>query len=85
VSESILLADTDLAAVRDAVALLDGWRAEPRSLVELPAALGESGVRALLLTHHDVELVAVALGPAAAVAVAGLTRRALAVHGSSSR
>ncbi|HKH92632.1 MAG TPA: hypothetical protein VKA54_12555, partial [Gemmatimonadaceae bacterium] len=55
-SESILLTDTDVAAVRDAVALLDGWRAEPRALPELAPALGESGVRALLLTTSDPSL-----------------------------
>ena len=55
-SESILLTDTDVAAVRDAVALLDGWRAEPRALPELSSALGEPGVRALLLTTGDPSL-----------------------------
>ena len=55
-SESILLTDTDVAAVRDAVALLDGWRAEPRALPELASALGESGVRALLITTNDPSL-----------------------------
>ena len=55
-SESILLTDTDVAAVRDAAALLDGWRAEPRALPELSAALGEPGVRALLLTTADPSL-----------------------------
>ena len=34
-SESVLLTDTDDAPVRDAVALLDGWRAESRALPEL--------------------------------------------------
>jgi EAL domain-containing protein (putative c-di-GMP-specific phosphodiesterase class I)/GGDEF domain-containing protein len=56
VSESILLTDTDVAAVREAVALLDGWRAEPRALPELSSALGESGVRALLVTTSDPSL-----------------------------
>ena len=55
-SESILLTDTDVAAVRDAAALLDGWRAEPRALPELSSALGEPGVRALLLTTGDPSL-----------------------------
>ena len=55
-SESILLTDTDVAAVRDAVVLLDGWRAEPRALPELASALGESGVRALLITTNDPSL-----------------------------
>jgi EAL domain-containing protein (putative c-di-GMP-specific phosphodiesterase class I)/GGDEF domain-containing protein len=56
VSESILLTDTDVAAVRDAVALLDGWRAEARALPELGSALGEPGVRALLLPTGDPSL-----------------------------
>ena len=55
-SESILLTDTDVATVRDAVALLDGWRAEARALPELGSALGEPGVRALLLTTSDPSL-----------------------------
>ena len=55
-SESILLTDTDIPAVRAAVALLDGWRAEPRALPELALALGESGVRALLLSTADPSL-----------------------------
>ena len=55
-SESILLTDTDVAAIRDAAALLDGWRAEPRALPELSLALGEPGVRALLLTTADPSL-----------------------------
>jgi hypothetical protein len=56
VSESILLTDTDVATIRDAVALLDGWRAEARALPELGGALGEPGVRALLLTTSDPSL-----------------------------
>src|SRR6476661_7812558 len=56
VSESILLTDSDAATIRDAVALLDGWRAEPRPLLELANALGEPGVRALLLTTSDPSL-----------------------------
>jgi EAL domain-containing protein (putative c-di-GMP-specific phosphodiesterase class I)/GGDEF domain-containing protein len=56
VSESILLSDSDAAEVREAAGLLDGWRTETRSLVELPAALGEPGVRALLLTTADPSL-----------------------------
>ena len=55
-SESVLLTDTDDAKVRQAAALLDGWRAEPRAPAELPAALGEPGVRALLLTTDDPTL-----------------------------
>jgi len=56
VSESILLTDTDVAAVKDAATLLDGWRAEARALPELASALGELGVRALLLTTSDPSL-----------------------------
>jgi EAL domain-containing protein (putative c-di-GMP-specific phosphodiesterase class I)/GGDEF domain-containing protein len=56
VSESILLSDTDAASVRDAAALLDGWRVEPRALPELGTALAEPGVRALLLTTNDPTL-----------------------------
>jgi EAL domain-containing protein (putative c-di-GMP-specific phosphodiesterase class I)/GGDEF domain-containing protein len=56
VSESILLTDSDAATIRDAAALLDGWRAEPRALLELANALGEPGVRALLLTTSDPSL-----------------------------
>ena len=55
-SESVLLTDTDVATVHDAVALLDGWRAEARALPELGSALGEPGVRALLLTTSDPTL-----------------------------
>ena len=55
-SESVLLTDTDVAAVQDAAALLDGWRAEARALPELGTALGEPGVRALLLTTSDPSL-----------------------------
>jgi EAL domain-containing protein (putative c-di-GMP-specific phosphodiesterase class I)/GGDEF domain-containing protein len=56
VSDSILLTDTDVAPVGDAVALLDGWRAVKRPLPELASALGEPGVRALLLTTDDPSL-----------------------------
>jgi EAL domain-containing protein (putative c-di-GMP-specific phosphodiesterase class I)/GGDEF domain-containing protein len=56
VSESVLLTDTDDAAIREAVALLDGWRAEPRSLAELAAALPEPGVRAVLIMSSDPTL-----------------------------
>ena len=55
-SDSILLTDTDAASVGEAVALLDGWRAERRALGELASALGETGVRALLLTTSDPSL-----------------------------
>jgi EAL domain-containing protein (putative c-di-GMP-specific phosphodiesterase class I)/GGDEF domain-containing protein len=56
VSESILLTDTDVAAVHDAAALLEGWRAEARAIVDLGAAVAEPGVRALLLTTSDPSL-----------------------------
>jgi EAL domain-containing protein (putative c-di-GMP-specific phosphodiesterase class I)/GGDEF domain-containing protein len=56
VSESILLTDSDDVSIRQAVALLDGWRAETRPLSELSAALAEPGVRALLLTTSDPSL-----------------------------
>jgi EAL domain-containing protein (putative c-di-GMP-specific phosphodiesterase class I) len=56
VSESILLTDSDIASVREAVALLDGWRAEQRALPELSSALGVPGVRALLITTTDPAL-----------------------------
>jgi EAL domain-containing protein (putative c-di-GMP-specific phosphodiesterase class I)/GGDEF domain-containing protein len=56
VSESILLTDTNDESIRRAAALLDGWRAESRSLPELGTALGENGVRALLVTTADPSL-----------------------------
>jgi EAL domain-containing protein (putative c-di-GMP-specific phosphodiesterase class I)/GGDEF domain-containing protein len=56
VSESILITDSDDAEIREAVALLDGWRAETRPLSELASALAEPGVRALLLTTSDPTL-----------------------------
>jgi EAL domain-containing protein (putative c-di-GMP-specific phosphodiesterase class I)/GGDEF domain-containing protein len=56
VSESVLLTDTDDAAIRQAVALLDGWRAEPRSFAELVSALPEPGVRAVLIMSSDPTL-----------------------------
>jgi hypothetical protein len=37
VSDSILLADSDVPVIAEATLLLDGWRAELRSPVELPA------------------------------------------------
>jgi EAL domain-containing protein (putative c-di-GMP-specific phosphodiesterase class I)/GGDEF domain-containing protein len=56
VSESILLTDTDDPTVRQAVALLDGWRAEARPLDDLGTALAEPGVRAVLITTSDPSL-----------------------------
>jgi EAL domain-containing protein (putative c-di-GMP-specific phosphodiesterase class I)/GGDEF domain-containing protein len=56
VSESVLLTDTDDVTIRNAVAMLDGWRAEARALPELGTALTEVGVRALLLTTSDPSL-----------------------------
>lgn len=55
-SESVLLTDTDDATVRQAVAQLDGWRAELRTLDDLSTALAEPGVRAVLLTTSDPSL-----------------------------
>ena len=55
-SESILLTDTDDPTVRQAVALLDGWRAEARPLDDLGTALAEPGVRAVLITTSDPSL-----------------------------
>ncbi|NUO38423.1 MAG: EAL domain-containing protein [Gemmatimonadaceae bacterium] len=52
-SESVLLTDTDDVTVRQAVAQLDGWRADCRTPEELGTALAEPGVRALLLTTSD--------------------------------
>jgi EAL domain-containing protein (putative c-di-GMP-specific phosphodiesterase class I)/GGDEF domain-containing protein len=56
VSESVLITDTDDATVRQAVALLDGWRAEVRTLDDLGVALAEPGVRAVLITTSDPSL-----------------------------
>jgi EAL domain-containing protein (putative c-di-GMP-specific phosphodiesterase class I)/GGDEF domain-containing protein len=56
VSESVLITDTDDATVREAVALLDGWRAEARVLDDLTTALAEPGVRAVLVTTSDPSL-----------------------------
>ncbi len=55
-SESILLTDTDDPVVRQAVALLDGWRAEARAPDDFLAALAEPGIRAVLLTTSDPSL-----------------------------
>ena len=55
-SESVLLTDTDDATVRQAVALLDGWRADAHALAGLGAALAEPGVRAVLITTSDPSL-----------------------------
>ncbi|HET9011643.1 MAG TPA: hypothetical protein VFN38_07485, partial [Gemmatimonadaceae bacterium] len=52
-SESVLLTDTDDATVRQAVAQLDGWRADLRTAADLPGALAEPGVRAVLLTTTE--------------------------------
>jgi EAL domain-containing protein (putative c-di-GMP-specific phosphodiesterase class I)/GGDEF domain-containing protein len=53
VSVSILLTDSDDQAISAAVAHLDGWRAERRPIAELSSAIGEPGVRALLITTND--------------------------------
>ncbi len=55
-SVSILLTDSDDPSIAAATALLDGWRAEARALPELASAIGESGVRALLITTGDPTL-----------------------------
>lgn len=55
-TDSLLITDSDAAEIRQAAALLDGWRVETRSLVELSAALAEPGVRALLVTTSDPSL-----------------------------
>ncbi|CAN5866087.1 hypothetical protein BH11GEM1_BH11GEM1_11830 [soil metagenome] len=56
-SESILLTDSDDPAIPAAAMLLDGWRADRRDHADLAAAIGEPGVRALLVTTRDpVEL-----------------------------
>jgi EAL domain-containing protein (putative c-di-GMP-specific phosphodiesterase class I)/GGDEF domain-containing protein len=56
VSDSLLISDSDATEIRDAAALLDGWQTAVRSLDELPGALAEPGVRALLLTTADPSL-----------------------------
>ena len=55
-SESVLLTDSADASIDAAVARLDGWRAERRALPELGTALGDAGVRALLLVTTDPTL-----------------------------
>ena len=55
-SESILLTDTDDPVVRQAVTLLDGWRAEARAPDDMLSALAEAGIRAVLLTTSDPSL-----------------------------
>jgi EAL domain-containing protein (putative c-di-GMP-specific phosphodiesterase class I)/GGDEF domain-containing protein len=53
VSVSILLTDSDDQAITAAAALLDGWRAETRAPAELSGAVGDAGVRAILVTTDD--------------------------------
>ena len=48
-SEFLLITDTDAPEVRDAAAMLGGWRVEARSADALVGALAEPGVRAMLL------------------------------------
>ena len=55
-SVSILLTDSDDQAITAAAALLDGWRAEARPVSELSGAVGEPGVRAILVTTDDPSL-----------------------------
>jgi EAL domain-containing protein (putative c-di-GMP-specific phosphodiesterase class I)/GGDEF domain-containing protein len=56
VSDSLLISDSDVPEIREAVTLLDGWRVDARPIVELSAALAEPGVRAVLLTTADPSL-----------------------------
>ncbi len=55
-SVSILLTDSDDDAIVAAAALLDGWRAEVRAPSELSGAVGDAGVRAILVTTDDPTL-----------------------------
>ncbi|HEX6600423.1 MAG TPA: EAL domain-containing protein [Gemmatimonadaceae bacterium] len=55
-SDSVLLTDSDDATIDAAVARLDGWRVERRALPELGTALGEAGVRVLLIITTDPTL-----------------------------
>ena len=55
-SESVLLTDSADPSIDAAVAKLDGWHAERRALPELATALGDAGVRALLLVTTDPTL-----------------------------
>jgi len=88
VSDSLLIADTDAPEVREAAALLDGWRVQTRSLVELGPALAEPGVRALLLTTADPSLLRASIEQAHARGVPVLVgcadeaarRRAVELH-----
>ena len=52
-SESILLSDSDDAGIRDAVAMLDGWRAKVLGPADFGTMLAEPGVRAVLLTTSN--------------------------------
>ncbi len=88
VSDSLLLSDSDAAEIREAASLLDGWHTEVRSLGELPAALAEPGVRALLLTTADPSLLRTSIEQAHARGVPVLVgcadeaarRRAVELH-----
>ncbi|MEO5817314.1 MAG: EAL domain-containing protein [Gemmatimonadaceae bacterium] len=55
-SVSILLTDSDDQAIVAAAALLDGWRAEMRAPSELSGAVGDDGIRAILVTTDDPSL-----------------------------
>jgi EAL domain-containing protein (putative c-di-GMP-specific phosphodiesterase class I)/GGDEF domain-containing protein/CheY-like chemotaxis protein len=70
VSESILLCDSHDESIVEAVKLLDGWRVEVRSLHDLPAAVGEDNVRALLVTTADPSALRLATESARALGVA---------------
>ena len=52
-SESVLLTDSVDSVIADAVALLDGWRAQSYAFAELGVAMGELGVRAVLICNDD--------------------------------
>ena len=52
-SESVLLTDSSDPVVTLAASRLDGWRVETRAVADLPAALAEPNVRALLVCTSD--------------------------------
>ena len=55
-SVSILLTDSDDQTIAAAAALLDGWRAETRAPSDLSGAVGDPGIRAILVTTEDPSL-----------------------------
>lgn len=60
-SESLLLTDTEVPAIRQAVAQLGGWRARTFGHSEIASALAEPGVRAVLLGTEDPTLLGIAV------------------------